>query len=79
MAGWATEGNCNAKLPGFRFAQPRLRSLNRNVRFKGNCPCPQLNVRFGAVLICVAYSVNPVNASPPTRFPSTVGISFQIR
>ena len=35
--------------------------------------------RFGAVLTCVAYSVRPVKARPPTRLPTTVGISFQIR
>ncbi|MDB5573922.1 MAG: hypothetical protein JWR79_1079, partial [Tardiphaga sp.] len=34
--------------------------------------------RFGPVLICVAYSVRPVNDSPPMRLPSTVGISFQM-
>ena len=35
--------------------------------------------RFGAVLMWVAYSVNPVKERPPTRLPTTVGISFQIR
>ena len=35
--------------------------------------------RFGAVRACVAYKVKPVKARPPTRLPSTVGISFQIK
>ena len=35
--------------------------------------------RFGAVLRCVLYKVSPVNESPPTRLPSTVGISFQMK
>ncbi len=35
--------------------------------------------RFGAVMTWVAYSVRPVKARPPTRLPSTVGISFQIK
>ena len=33
--------------------------------------------RFGAVLTWVEYSVSPVKARPPTRLPTTVGISFQ--
>ncbi len=36
-------------------------------------------LRFGSVRTCVAYRVSPVKARPPTRLPSTVGISFQIR
>jgi len=35
--------------------------------------------RFGAGRAWVAYSVSPVKAIPPTRLPSTVGISFQIK
>ena len=35
--------------------------------------------RFGAVLMWVAYSVSPVKERPPTRLPTTVGISFQIK
>lgn len=34
-------------------------------------------LREGAVRTCVLYSVAPVNVSPPTRLPRTVGISFQ--
>ena len=34
---------------------------------------------FGPVLMCVEYRVKPVNARPPTRLPSTVGNSFQMK
>src|SRR5262249_25271642 len=34
-------------------------------------------LRFGAVLTWVVYSVSPVKARPPTRLPTTDGISFQ--
>jgi len=40
---------------------------------------PYRMVRLAPVRTCVAYSVRPVKARPPTRLPSTVGISFQSR
>lgn len=58
---------------------------------KKKSPCPdraealtdhqidQAALRFGAVRTCVEYSVRPTKARPPTRLPTTVGISFQIR
>ena len=55
--------------------------------FRGPEPCrddnrvsgDQASERFAPVFTCVAYSVRPVNVRPPTRLPSTVGISFQMR
>jgi hypothetical protein len=41
--------------------------------------CRSGSLRFGAVRTCVEYSVRPTKARPPTRLPSTVGSSFQIR
>ena len=35
--------------------------------------------RFGAVRTCVEYIVRPTKNRPPTRLPSAVGSSFQIR
>ena len=48
-------------------------------RASGRCGATRCGLRFGAVLTCVAYSVRPVKARPPTRLPSTVGISFQMK
>ena len=54
---------------GLTLSRVRPRKVNRD----------QAIPRFGAVLMWVAYSVRPVKERPPTRLPSTVGISFQIR
>ena len=39
----------------------------------------QAGTRRGAVRTCVEYNASPTKVSPPTRLPTTVGISFQIR
>lgn len=59
---------------------PFLRTLPyRNFQSAGHGAADYGNARLGAVFRCVVYRVRPVNDSPPTRLPSTVGISFQIR